>query len=101
MSQVWVRSRESLAMWAARMRSMMGMISVGVGFGPGVRIWRRLQRALRYGISRVESRAASSERDLGKGMSQVSIIFKLRISDCGLRIFSEVVGIAGFGFLSM
>ena len=60
-------------MCAVRMCSIMGMIWAEVGFLPGVWIWRRLQRALRYGISRVASSAWSSETVLGNGISAVSM----------------------------
>ena len=52
---------------------MMGMICSGVGFLPGVWMKRRLQRALRYGVSRVASRAWSSAKVFGKGRSMVSM----------------------------
>src|SRR3954471_3335536 len=64
----WVR-------WRSRRCWMMGMIWAGVGFGPGVPMKRRLQRALRYGTSRVASRAASSSTFLGNGISDVSMNF--------------------------
>src|SRR3954468_23485419 len=59
--------------WWSRCDWMMGMIWAGVGFWPGVRMKRRLQRAFKYGVSRVASRDWSSARVLGKGMSQVSM----------------------------
>src|ERR1043165_1982736 len=45
--------------------SMYGMISRGGGFGRGMWMPMRLQRALRYGTSRVASRAESSAKVVG------------------------------------
>src|SRR3954469_12774782 len=83
--------------WWSRQAWMMGMIWAGVGFWPGGRMKRRLQRAFRYGVSRVASRDWSSAMVLGKGMSQVSTNLGLGISHCGLGIFAEALGF-GFGF---
>ena len=54
---------------------MWGMISAGCGLGPGTWMPRRLQRAFRYGTSRVALRAASSVGVLGNGMSQIVFAF--------------------------
>src|ERR1044072_2584671 len=50
---------------STRRRSMYGMISGGGGLGLGMWMPMRLQRALRYGTSRVASRAARSARVAG------------------------------------
>ena len=79
---------------------MIGMISAGAGFLSGVWIWRRLQRAFRYGMERVASRAVRSSRVFGNGSWRVSMgrafvgFVQVGFVEVGCSSCSSSVGVA-------